>query len=127
MYQNDAEYIFQQKLLPKVNIWRRSARLSRISRHSYRYGVRDSLVSALRALAEAINERGVVHSPSIHIPAGVLTVKRSHWQEFAYRRGISGSDKESARRMAFQRAVEDLQLKNKIGVWDGEVWLTAKD
>ena len=77
---------------------------------------------ALSALHEAIGECGEVPPTSNHIPDGVKAVTIDQWRDYAYRRGISTSDKESAARMAFARASECLIAARKVGVWDSFVW-----
>jgi hypothetical protein len=78
---------------------------------------------ALDALHEAIGELGAVPPPSNHIPTGIRTVSRDQWREFAYKRGISTSDKESAPRMAFARASECLLAAKRVAIWDEYVWI----
>jgi hypothetical protein len=78
---------------------------------------------ALRALAEAITERGEVPPASNHIPGGIKTVSVSVWRQQAYLRGISESNEDRARQQAFKRAFERLIATGRVGIWDGEVWL----
>ena len=47
----------------------------------------------------------------------------TRFDEQAYRRGISASDEADAKRKAFYRASEYLIGSNRVGVWDGNVWL----
>lgn len=78
---------------------------------------------ALDALNEAIAELGAEPPASNHIPAASKTVTRDQWRDYAYRRGISTSDKESAPRMAFARASECLLAARRVGIWDQHVWI----
>ena len=78
---------------------------------------------ALRALAEAIEEQGVVPPSSIHIPTSIKVVSVSVWRRQAYLRGISTSSEERARQQAFKRASEHLIGVNRVGIWDDQVWL----
>jgi hypothetical protein len=71
---------------------------------------------ALRALAEAVDEQGVIPPGSMHIPTGVKVVPVSVWRQQAYRRGISTSDEERAKQQAFKRASEYLNGVSRIGV-----------
>jgi hypothetical protein len=79
----------------------------------------------LAALREALDECGEIPPASNHIPAGVKCVTVALWREYAYRRRISTSDKESAPRMAFARASECLIAAKEVAVWDAYVWLVA--
>jgi hypothetical protein len=80
---------------------------------------------ALRALAEAVDEYGQAAPRLPQIPHGVRTVSQDQWRERAYLRGISVSQGESARRMAFKRASEQLIGANRVGVWDSHIWIAA--
>jgi hypothetical protein len=64
--------------------------------------------TALRALAEAIDEQGKPAPASNHIPASVKVVSMDAWRQQAYRRGISTSDEDRAKQMAFKRAAEQV-------------------
>jgi hypothetical protein len=81
--------------------------------------------TALRALAEAINEQGAIPEASAHIPNNVRTITLTAWRQQAYRRGISASDEQRARQQAFKRASEQLIGDGRVGVWDQHVWLTS--
>jgi hypothetical protein len=78
---------------------------------------------ALRALAEALAEQGQPSQASTHVPNGVNVVPVAAWRQHAYRRGISTSDEDRAKQMAFKRASEYLVGANRVGIWDGNVWL----
>jgi hypothetical protein len=80
--------------------------------------------TTLRALQEALEEQGEAAPASNHIPPTVKVVPVLAWRQQAYRRGISSSDEERARQQAFKRAYEHLLGSNRIGTWDGLVWLT---
>lgn len=84
-----------------------------------------SAQTALRALVEAIDEQGKLPPASNHIPPAVKIVSVPIWRQQAYRRGISTSDEERARQQAFKRASEYLIGVNRVGIWDGSVWLTG--
>ena len=77
---------------------------------------------ALDALHDAIGECGKVPPESNHIPGGVKCATVDQWREYALRRGISTSDKESATRMAFVRATESLVAARRAAIWDGYAW-----
>jgi hypothetical protein len=81
--------------------------------------------TALRALAEAISERGEPALASNHIPAGATIVPIPVWRQQAYQRGISTSDEDRAKQQAFKRASEYLIGAGRVGVWDGSAWLTS--
>jgi hypothetical protein len=78
---------------------------------------------SLRALHEAVNERGSVPPASNHIPAGIRTVMVEQWRDYAYRMGISTSDDAKAKQVAFRRGSEALLAARAIGVWEPHVWI----
>jgi hypothetical protein len=78
---------------------------------------------ALDALNEAIAELGAVPPASNHIPGGAKAVTRAQWRDYAYRRGISASDKADASRIAFARAAECLLAAKRVGIWDEQAWI----
>jgi hypothetical protein len=78
---------------------------------------------ALDALHEAITELGAVPPVSNHVPAATKTVTRDQWRDYAFRHGISTSDKESAPRMAFAHASECLLAARRVAIWDQDVWI----
>jgi AAA domain len=77
--------------------------------------------NALRALHMAIGELGEVQTSS-HIPADVRAVTVEQWRSFAYKIGISTSDKPHSKGVAFNRGSEALLDANKIGIWEPYVW-----
>lgn len=77
---------------------------------------------ALRALQTAIHECGVVPPASNHVPPDVKTVTIDQWRDYAYRTGISTSDKANAKRTALSRASDALVEARKIGIWEPHVW-----
>jgi hypothetical protein len=81
--------------------------------------------SALRALKMAIDECGSVPPPSNHIPDGVKTVTVDRWRDYAYRTGISTSDKAHAKGAAFNRACAELgdDDNKKVAMWNPQVWI----
>jgi hypothetical protein len=78
--------------------------------------------TALRALAEVLDEQGQAAPPSRHIPNGAKVVSVAAWREQAYLRGISTSEEVDSKRKAFQRASEHLIGIGRVGIWDGSVW-----
>jgi len=78
--------------------------------------------TALRALAEAIEECGEPAPASSHIPAGIQVTTLERWRQYAYRRGISASEQPRARQKAFQRASEYLVGIQAVAIWDEHVW-----
>jgi hypothetical protein len=76
---------------------------------------------ALSALNEAVLELGAVPPASSHIPAATKTVTKDQWRDYAFRRGISGSGKERAPRMAFGRASDALLAARRVAIWDQNV------
>jgi AAA domain len=78
---------------------------------------------ALRALNEATDELGEVPPASNHVPSGVKCATLDHWRNYAYRRGISPSEKPRARQAAFQRASQYLIGAEIVGVWDEHAWV----
>jgi hypothetical protein len=77
---------------------------------------------ALRALQTAINECGTVPPASNHVPPDVKVVTIDQWRDYAYRTGISTSDKANAKRTALSRASDVLVEVRKIGIWEPHVW-----
>jgi hypothetical protein len=78
--------------------------------------------TALRALAEAIEERGEIAPTNNHVPANVRVTTVDVWREFAYARGISTGEPR-AKQQAFKRAFEHLVAFQAVGTWDQHVWL----
>jgi hypothetical protein len=85
-------------------------------------GLPKAAKTALRALREATDEVGEVPPASNHIPAAMRVVTFDQWRDYAYRLGISTGE-ERARRLAFQRATEQLIGDGRVGVWDEQAWL----
>ena len=78
---------------------------------------------ALKALRDALSEGGKRPPASNYIPHGVVAVTKDDWRRYCYLGGISAADaSDDARRMAFKRAIEGLQKKGLIGVWEPHVW-----
>lgn len=75
---------------------------------------------ALDALDEVILERGVPR-PIASVPAGCSAVKIDDWRLVAYRKGIADGDAE-ARKKAFQRCRQSLQVKRVIGIEGEWAW-----
>ena len=75
---------------------------------------------ALDALDEVILERGVPR-PISSVPAGCSAVKIDDWRSVAYRKGIADGDAE-ARKKAFQRCRQSLQVKRVIGIEGEWAW-----
>ncbi|WP_108819347.1 AAA family ATPase [Pseudovibrio sp. Alg231-02] len=79
---------------------------------------------AMRALQEAVCVHG--QKPPItpeEIPKDVNTITIECWRQQAYQMGISPTGSSEARRKAFNRAFQGLQLKGRIGVYDPYVWI----
>jgi hypothetical protein len=76
---------------------------------------------ALAALSEAVGEAGadVQHKD---LPPGVKAVTINQWREKAYARGVSDGDTD-AKRKAFKRAFDALNVDCFIGVADPYVWI----
>jgi hypothetical protein len=81
---------------------------------------------ALTALDQALDEAGEVPPASNHIPAGTKAVSLMLWRKYAYARGISGSEQERARQLAFQRAAESLFATQVVGTWQEHCWRTSR-
>jgi hypothetical protein len=81
--------------------------------------------TTLRALTEALDEQGKPSPASNHIPSNVKVVDAAIWRQQAYRPGISTSNEERARQMAFKRASEHLIGSGRVGMWDSAVWLAT--
>ena len=79
---------------------------------------------ALKALQYALGEVGTRPPASNHIPQNseITVVTRDQWREYAWKHGISGSEDERAKRQAFQRAVEGLIAKGRVGYWEPLAW-----
>jgi hypothetical protein len=45
------------------------------------------------------------------------------WREYAYARGISGSDEARAKQQAFKRGAESLFASGMVGTWQEQCWL----
>ncbi|WOJ88314.1 AAA family ATPase [Methylocapsa polymorpha] len=78
---------------------------------------------ALKALQEAIVERGKILPASDPILASVKTVTIDEWREYAFRRGITTSDQTRAKNIAFQRALKVLLDTGSIAKSEPYVWL----
>lgn len=79
--------------------------------------------TALRALQEALAERGTIAPASNHIPTGARIVSVDLWRDYAYRMGISTGEVR-ANQQAFKRAFEHLIGGQHVCVWDDQVWQT---
>ena len=77
---------------------------------------------ALAALHDALTDMGEVPPASNHIPPGVRCITVERWRDWAYRRGISTSDKYDSRRQAFIRATEGLIAARQVTVWEPYAW-----
>jgi hypothetical protein len=76
-------------------------------------------------LEEAIDAVGKEAPPSNSIPRNARTVSVDQWREYAYRRQISDGN-QNAKRMAFNRAVAQLQAGGHIGCLNDIIWIAAK-
>jgi hypothetical protein len=81
--------------------------------------------TALRALAEALDTHGTIPPANGHVPHNVRVVSVDDWRQTAYKLGISASDEQDAKRKAFGRASEHLIADQRIGFWEGNVWLPS--
>jgi hypothetical protein len=73
---------------------------------------------ALTLLHDAIMTSGEVPPASNHIPERTRCVREELWRDYCYQGGISTGE-ERAKRQAFQRAVEALLGRARVGSWDG--------
>jgi hypothetical protein len=78
--------------------------------------------TALRALGEAIEERGEPAPANNHIPPTARVTTVEFWRQQAYARGISTGEPR-AKQQAFKRAFEHLVAVQAVGSWDQHVWL----
>lgn|SRR5262245_2747516 len=81
---------------------------------------------ALSALREAIDQLGEAPPASQYIPASVKVTTITRWRDYAYRMGISESEKPDARQKAFTRASEKLAAEKFIGIWEPYVWIAGR-
>jgi hypothetical protein len=77
--------------------------------------------TALKALTEAIMERGEAAPASNHIPDNAKVTTIEQWRTYAYKLGIS-TGKERARQKAFKSAFRYLNGAGAVAVWDPYVW-----
>jgi hypothetical protein len=78
---------------------------------------------ALKALAEAIADQGIIPPASNHIPPSVRAVTIDQWKDRAIKKGLSNSDDRKAQAKTFRRSVETLLAAQRVGTWDPHVWL----
>jgi hypothetical protein len=78
---------------------------------------------ALTMLHEAIATGGEIPPACNHIPTNTRCAREELWRQYCYQGGISAGD-QKAKRAAFQRAVEGLLDRSRIGAWDGWYWPT---
>lgn len=78
---------------------------------------------ALRALEEAISERGEIPPASTQLNRTKRVVREPLWREACRRLQITETDKPDTKNKAFKRAAEKLQSANIIGFYDGWVWI----
>lgn len=87
----------------------------------------DVQIIGLRALHEAMAEAGQAGGTT-RAPADVPSVAVETWRARAYALGISDSEAtSSARRKAFQRMLERLQVLGIIGIDGEQVWLAKRN
>ena len=77
---------------------------------------------AIKALERAVSDGGRP-SPGGIVPPGVTCATIDLWREYSYSMGISQTDTVEARRRAFHRARQDLQVKGRVGVAEPLAWL----
>jgi hypothetical protein len=83
---------------------------------------------ALDALSDALCEVGEKPPASvIHVASTVARVVTiDQWRQYAYRRGISKSDKPRAKQTAFARAAAHLQAIYRVGCLDDLYWIVPR-
>jgi hypothetical protein len=85
-------------------------------------GLTNAAKNGLRALRMAVDELGEIPPASDHIPQKVRAVTTSQWRDYAFRLGISSSEKAHAKSTAFNRALDKLLAAGKIAIWEPYVW-----
>lgn len=85
--------------------------------------------TTLDQLRNATITAGTAPPPNMRdIPKSVLVVSKELLRNRCYSAGISGSDTtQSARRKAFDRAVDTLKERGIMTEWEGFVWLVKED
>jgi hypothetical protein len=81
---------------------------------------------ALDLLERAIADNGEPAPASNHIPCGARTISHVRWRSYCDAGTVSKTDTPDSRRKAFVRAVEALQTRGIIGVWQEHVWLAGQ-
>lgn len=82
-------------------------------------------ILAKRQLADALCDAGETPMLS-QLPVGCKAIRYEAWRERAKENGFAAELKPAARRKAFSRAVESLQVGGYVGMQDGWVWI-ARD
>lgn len=77
---------------------------------------------ALQMLYNAVSDAGETPPANRNIPTGVTGVPERLFRDYCDQGTITKSDKPHAKRVAFNRAVENLQAAKEIGVCNGWVW-----
>jgi hypothetical protein len=77
---------------------------------------------ALNALINALCDHGEIPPPNRHLPWTKTCVRRDVWRSYCEAVHITEADTPDAKRKAFKRAAEKLQVAGVIGVWSEWVW-----
>jgi hypothetical protein len=85
------------------------------------------VLTAFRALKQAIEVCGAPAEASDHIPSEARVVSVDEWRQYCYSVGISASDNPRAKQMAFQRAYNKLLADGEVKIWNGHVWIPSND
>jgi hypothetical protein len=83
----------------------------------------DAARVALEMLKKAVAEAGVPGPSNRTIPKDTMVVKVDLWRRYADTGSVSDSEKPDAKRKAFKRAVDTLQARGAVGVWNGLAWI----
>lgn len=86
--------------------------------------VTGSAGTALDMLKRAIAESGEPAPAASRAPAGSRTIPVVLWRSYCDAGTVTKSDNPDSKRRTFVRAVETLQARKLIGIWNDIVWLT---
>jgi hypothetical protein len=78
---------------------------------------------ALNALVKAIGEAGEVPPACNHIPPRKATVSEGLWRRYHYEMLAEGTT--ATKNKAHNRAMKELQAKQRIGVWNEQAWIIS--
>ncbi|MGF7213736.1 hypothetical protein GGE65_008386 [Skermanella aerolata] len=87
-----------------------------------------SVKTTLDQLRNAVIDAGTAPPPGMKdIPKSVLVVSKDLLRQRCYSAGISGSDTtQSAKRKAFDRAIDTLKTRGIMAEWEGLVWIVKE-